>query len=162
MALFGFDKKNITQGAFDTIIGDRARFKGELDASGSVFISGEFEGKLNTSGEIIVADGSKITGNIHGGSVVVSGVVDGDISATHSLEITKTGRVHGGLVGGRIVIQEGSQYTGRVNVESQERAVAEELPVQIKEENEDSEETIIIQETDQVIPNAETVRASMF
>lgn len=161
MALFGFDKKNITQGAFDTIIGDRAKFRGELDAAGSVFISGEFEGKLNTSGEIIVAEGSKITGNIHGGSVVVSGDVDGDISAAHSLEITKTGRVQGALIGGRIVIQEGSQYSGRVNVESQEEepVVAEEVA---QEEIKEAAETVIVEENESDIPNAETVQPSMF
>ncbi|MDD5382727.1 MAG: polymer-forming cytoskeletal protein [Candidatus Margulisbacteria bacterium] len=124
MGLFGGENKPISHGAVDTIIGASAKFKGEIVSSGSVSVNGEFEGKLLTEGELIIAKGSKVVGDVKGGSVIVCGQVDGNIVATNSLEIAKTGRVHGDLVGGKIIIEEGSSYRGRVKVEGEAEAAS--------------------------------------
>ena len=115
--LLGGKRLPIFEGV-DSIIGENARFKGELVSSGSVHVNGEFEGKIKADGEVIVSPGGKVMGEVHGGSVVISGRVDGNISARENLEVTKTGRIHGDLIGGKIVIEEGSSYHGRVKVES--------------------------------------------
>ena len=120
MGLFGIEleKKPMAEGAFETIIGSRAKFKGELVSAGAVSLNGEFEGKLTAEGDLIIAPGSKIVGDVKGGNVIVSGKVDGNITAVHTLEINKSGRVHGDLAGGKIIIEEGSSYRGKVRVES--------------------------------------------
>jgi cytoskeletal protein CcmA (bactofilin family) len=127
MGFFGieFEKKPLEQGALNTILGDKAKFKGELVSSGSVSVSGEFEGKINVHGEVIVAAGSKVVGEVRGSVVVVSGEIDGNIWASESLEISKNGRVHGDLTGGKIIIEDGSSYRGKVRVESEESAAVE-------------------------------------
>lgn len=132
MGIFGGEKKSLVHGAVDSIIGEKAKFKGELISSGAVSINGEFEGKLSAEGEVIIARGSKIVGDVRGGSVIISGRVDGNITASQNLEITKTGRVHGDLVGGKIIIEEGSSYCGKVKVETrggeeEEKAEEEEV-----------------------------------
>lgn len=109
----------------DSVVGGNARFKGELNTSGSVNIIGEFEGKIISTGEVLISPGSKVTGEIHGGVVVVSGRVDGNITAKDCLEITKTGRVHGDLTGGKIIIEEGSSYQGKVSVTADEKGKEE-------------------------------------
>lgn len=119
MGMFSSDTKS-GQGAVDSIIGEKAKFKGEIVSSGAININGEFEGKLFADGEVIIAKGSKVIGDVRAGSVVVSGKVDGNIVAGQSLEITKTGKVHGNLQGGRIVIEEGSSYRGKVSVAGSE------------------------------------------
>ena len=129
MGIFGMEKKNVFEG-IDSVVGGKAKFKGEIISSGSVNINGEFEGRINSEGEVILSPGSKLTGNINGGTVIISGKVDGNIIATGTLEITKSGRVHGDLVGGRIIIEEGSSYHGKVKVHSAEEepeAVAQKL-----------------------------------
>lgn len=129
--LSGGKKLSILQGGVDSVIGENARFRGELNSSGSVNVNGEFEGKIQSEGEIIVSPGGKVIGEIHGGSVIVSGRVDGNITARQTLEVSKNGRVHGDLTGGKIVIDEGSTYHGRVKVESvpaEEEKVAEAPP----------------------------------
>ncbi|NQT30288.1 MAG: polymer-forming cytoskeletal protein [Candidatus Saganbacteria bacterium] len=118
MGIFGIEKKMLEHEAVDTIIGGKAKFKGELNSAGAVSVNGHFEGKLNAGGDVIISRGSKIAGDIKGKTVIVSGNVDGNISASHSLEITKNGRVHGDLIGGKIIIEEGSSYRGKVRVES--------------------------------------------
>ena len=137
--MFEKDGEERGHGAFDTIIGSKAKFKGELDSGGAVCVNGEFEGKLIAKGELLIAPGSKIVGDVSGGNVIVSGKVEGNITASHSLEITKTGRVHGDLIGGKIIIEEGSSYRGKVKVE----AGKEEAQAQ---EQEQVQEQIIIEE----------------
>ncbi|MBU1027291.1 MAG: polymer-forming cytoskeletal protein [Candidatus Margulisbacteria bacterium] len=117
MGLFNIEKNIAASGAVDSIIGEKAKLKGELFSRGSISVNGEFEGKLAADGEVLVAAGSMVIGDIYAGSVVVSGKVDGNIAASQTLEITKKGRVNGDLIGGRIVIEEGSFYCGRVKVE---------------------------------------------
>ena len=139
MGVFGKGKRDVGHGAVDSIIGEKAKFKGELISSGAVSVNGEFEGKISSEGEVIIARGSKIIGNVQGGNVIISGKVDGNISASQTLEITKSGRVHGDLTGGRIVIEEGSSYRGRVRVEAgakgeEEYAVAGEESETVAEE----------------------------
>ncbi len=117
MGLFGGENnETVHHGAVDTLIGEKAKFKGEMSSSGSINVSGEFEGKMDVKGELIIARGSKVTGSVAGGSVIVSGKVEGNIQAGVSLEITKSGKVHGDLVGGRIVIEDGASYRGKVTV----------------------------------------------
>ena len=124
--MMGSGKRQHLFGGVDTVLGEHARFKGELASTGSVNISGEFEGKVKSEGEIIVSETGKVIGEVLGGTVVVSGRVDGNIFAKDTLEIAKSGRVHGDLTGGRIIIEEGSIYHGRVKVES--GPVSETLP----------------------------------
>lgn len=118
MGIFDKGSKLGIQPGVDSIIGENAKLKGELVSSGSVNVNGEFEGKIEAAGEVIVSPAGKVTGEVHGGAVVVSGKVDGNITAKEMLEIAKSGRVHGDLCGGRIVIEEGATYHGRVKVES--------------------------------------------
>jgi cytoskeletal protein CcmA (bactofilin family) len=100
----------------DSVIGHKAKFKGELHSTGSINVVGELEGKVRADGEVIISAGGKVNGEINAGNVVVSGLVEGNITAIETLEITKTGRVHGDLIGGKILIHEGSSYHGRVKV----------------------------------------------
>ena len=104
----------------DSVVGVKGRFKGEFTSSAAININGEFEGKIKTAGEVLVAPGGRVVGEIEGGAVIVSGRVDGNVIAKEQLEITKTGRVNGDLFGGKIVIEEGASYQGRVKVESAE------------------------------------------
>lgn len=116
--MFSGAKHSPILGGVDSIVGEQARFKGELVSRGSINVAGEFEGKIRAEGEVLISPAGKVTGEINGGNVIVSGRVDGDITAQETLEVAKSGRVHGDLTGGRIVIDEGAVYHGRVKVES--------------------------------------------
>ena len=125
--LLGGKRLPIFEG-LDSLVGENARFKGELVTSGSVNVNGEFEGKIRADGEVIVTPSGKVVGEVHGRSVVISGRIDGNIIARENLEVTRTGRIHGDLTGGKIIIEEGSSYHGRVKVESGSAEEEEETP----------------------------------
>lgn len=116
--MFSGAKHSPILGGVDSIVGEHARFKGELVSRGSINVAGEFEGKIRAEGEVLISPTGKVTGEISGGNVIISGRVDGDITAKETLEVGKSGRVHGDLSGGRILIDEGAVYHGRVKVAS--------------------------------------------
>jgi len=120
MGIFSAEKKLGESAAVDTIFGSKARFKGELISAGSVNINGEFEGRIESKGEVIISRGSKIVGDVVAANITVSGKVEGNISASQILEITRSGRVNGDLSGGKVIIEEGSTYRGRVNVNAKQ------------------------------------------
>ena len=150
MGLFGKGKQGAA-GVVDSIIGEKAKFKGELISKESVSVNGEFEGKITARSEVIISRGSRVMGDVEGGSVVVSGKVDGNISAVQSLEITKTGRVSGDLLGGRIIIEDGASYRGKVKVEGKAEEEVEE-----GQEDEDEDEEI------EMISEKEVAQSQMF
>ncbi|OGC36850.1 hypothetical protein A2311_02915 [candidate division WOR-1 bacterium RIFOXYB2_FULL_48_7] len=112
-------------GGVESIIGENARFKGELHSQSSISINGEYEGKVSAEGDVIISQTGKVTGEIVGGNVFISGRVDGNIQAKQTLELAKSGRVHGDLSGGKIVIEEGSTYQGRVSVNAEQPSTPE-------------------------------------
>jgi cytoskeletal protein CcmA (bactofilin family) len=105
----------------DTIVGQKAKLTGELVSTGPVNIAGNFEGRITSDSEVIIAHGGKVRGEIHAAKVVISGMVEGNVYSSETLEITKTGRVIGELIGGRIIIEEGSSYQGKVSVNPTEK-----------------------------------------
>ncbi len=117
MAMFKKGKP-IDEGAINSIVGEDARVKGEINTKGAIRISGEFEGKLNAQGDILLSEGSKVTGNIVGKRVIVSGEINGNIVAFGGLEITKSGKVYGDITGDKLIVDEGAIYKGRVNMEA--------------------------------------------
>jgi|GEM_PF-1162736 len=119
MGIFNYfieDRNGSAPEGVDTVIGKKAKFKGEIESSGPICVNGEFNGKISTESDLIIAQRSRIRGDVFGGNVIVSGNVEGNILAEHTLEIKKSGRVHGDLEGGKIVIEEGSSYQGKVTV----------------------------------------------
>jgi cytoskeletal protein CcmA (bactofilin family) len=100
-----------------TILGEETSFKGVLHSQKSVRIEGQFEGEINTQGELHVGIKSKVKANIVGQHVVVAGEVIGNIEAIHGLHIAKTGKVYGDISGDRLMVDEGAIYKGRVNMD---------------------------------------------
>ena len=118
MGIFGSKKKASDYIGVNSIIGDDTQVKGEIVSKGSVRIGGEFEGKIQAHGDVLIGEGSSVTGSIAGARVTVSGDVNGNISANSGLEITKTGKVFGDIISDKLIVDEGATYKGKVTLES--------------------------------------------
>jgi cytoskeletal protein CcmA (bactofilin family) len=118
MGILGAKKKASDYAGINSIIGEETQVKGEIISRGSVRIGGEFDGKIMAQGDVLVGEGSKVTGNIAGSKVIVSGDVNGNITATNGLEITKSGKVYGDVAADKLIVDEGAVYKGKVTLES--------------------------------------------
>ena len=118
MGILGPRKKTTDYLGINSIIGDDTQIKGDIVTKGSIRMGGEFEGKIQAHGDVLIGEGSRVTGTISGAKVIVSGDVNGNISANGGLEITKTGKVFGDIVSDKLVVDEGAVYKGKVTLEA--------------------------------------------
>jgi cytoskeletal protein CcmA (bactofilin family) len=118
MSILGQSKKASDYAGINSLIGEGTQIKGEIISKGSVRLGGEFEGKIAAQGDVLVGEGSSVTGNISGSKVIVSGDVNGNITAFAGLEITKTGKVYGDVTSDKLIVDEGAIYKGKVTLES--------------------------------------------
>lgn len=122
-----FNKKPGPSVPVTTIIGPDSTLTGELRCQSTLRVSGNIIGTIRNEGDVLVAEGSRVDGDIYGKRVTVSGEVQGNIQATEFLEISAGGKVVGDITGEVLSIQEGALFQGRVNVE--EPAVSPAPPV---------------------------------
>ena len=90
-----------------------SRLNGELHFESSFRIDGRFEGKIASSGRLIVGEGGEVQGDIHVRHVTVSGVVRGTLAADEQIHIASGGRVEADLDTPSLVIEDGAIFEGR-------------------------------------------------
>ncbi len=98
---------------YPTIIGTDAVFKGELKFDQSVRLLGRFEGSMETNGNLLIADGAKLQGEVHACDVNVDGEIKGNVNATGKVCLTKSANMEGDLVVSRLEVAEGAVFIGR-------------------------------------------------
>ena len=68
---------NGNPGKIESIIGPGINFQGNFSGAGGIRIEGTFDGSINVKGQVVVADGAKVIGNIQAFAVNVAGSVQG-------------------------------------------------------------------------------------
>ncbi|HET7295076.1 MAG TPA: polymer-forming cytoskeletal protein [Vicinamibacteria bacterium] len=99
-----------------SVIGPRARLKGDITGDDDVVVEGTVEGQVRISRELRIAPGGRVLASVHAASVVVSGEVVGDCTATQRIELQATGRLTGNIRAPRIVIAEGASFKGKTEM----------------------------------------------
>lgn len=108
---------------YPTTIGQDANFKGQLSFEKGARLLGAFEGEITTKGELVVADGGKLAGEVSAGRVRVEGEVKGNLAVEGKVQLTASSRVEGDVQASRLEVAEGAVLIGRcaVGAESQGR-----------------------------------------
>ena len=92
-----------------------AAMQGELTFKDPVNlrIGGNFEGKLDTKGELTIGNTAVVKANIHGDIITVSGTVEGSIVAYTSLSFTASAGFTGELTTPVLEIEKGAVVNGK-------------------------------------------------
>jgi len=98
---------------FPTTLGADAVFKGQLQFEKGVKILGKFEGEISSDGQLLVAEGATLTGDVKAGTIRVDGQVKGNLSASTKVQLSASARVEGGLQTQRLEVAEGAVLVGR-------------------------------------------------
>lgn len=93
------------------VIGGNCQVKGEIRNCRRLEIEGELEGDLET-GEIVVREGGRISGNIKAHSAEIHGNVDGILLVEDLLDIHESGIVDGEINYGKLSVASGGQLVG--------------------------------------------------
>ncbi|NLX37139.1 MAG: polymer-forming cytoskeletal protein [Chloroflexi bacterium] len=99
-------------GKIDNVLGSNTRFTGDLVSDGNIRIDGQFEGRVETAGNVIIGPDARLVATIEASVVQVWGAVEGDIIARGRLEILPSGRVFGNLRVASLLIDEGGIFRG--------------------------------------------------
>lgn len=110
--MFGGKKGLEPSGQVETIIGQNTTIKGSLSSSGSLRIDGQFEGDINSSGELIVGESGRLKAQVIARSAIVAGIINGNMEVGEKLELLSSAKVIGDLKVGSLIVGEGAVFKG--------------------------------------------------
>ncbi len=96
----------------DTVIADDIEFQGTLKFKNSLKIKGNFKGKIETDGHLIIGSEATVSADIKAKVVSVNGDVAGKIAATQKIELYKKSKTSGDVITPDISIEPGSLFNG--------------------------------------------------
>ncbi len=99
-----------------SIIAAGTKITGELETDGMLRIEGHVEGNLRVSGQLLVAKGGVVSGDVATRQVIVGGEVQGQILADEWVELQPGCSVTGDITTPRIAVQEGGVVNGRLKM----------------------------------------------
>ena len=82
----------------------------------NLLINGQFEGTLDTKGNLSIGERASVKATIRGESISISGTVNGNITATNRVEFLSTARVTGKVSSPRVSMQEGAILQGTLEM----------------------------------------------
>ncbi|WP_019023812.1 MULTISPECIES: polymer-forming cytoskeletal protein [unclassified Thioalkalivibrio] len=119
----------------DTMIGENAVVRGELEFSGGLYVEGRVVGSIRApsdpSAVLMVAPQGVVEGQVMVPHLVVNGEVRGDMHMSEYVELGATARLHGHLYYKSLQITEGASIDGQLErMEEPLQGELEELPVE--------------------------------
>ncbi len=105
------------QGVPLSILARGVRLTGTLETSGVVRVEGEVNGDLRVKGgQVLVAAGGVVEGDVEAALTVVAGEVRGHIVAEELVELKTGGAVHGDITTPRISVEDGGAVNGTLRM----------------------------------------------
>ena len=75
-------------------------------------INGNFDGKLETKGELLIGEHAVVKADIVGERITIAGSVTGDVSALSEIRLTGTARLFGNIKTPTLITERGSVFQG--------------------------------------------------
>ena len=90
--------------------------KGSVRFLNELFIDGEVEGTIDSTGTLTIGEHARIRGDIRTKSVKVQGAVEGNIFVTECCELQAGCTLRGDIEAPRLVVNENATFLGRAKV----------------------------------------------
>ncbi len=81
-------------------------------------INGEFEGKLDTKGNLIIGENAHVMADINGENITIAGKVTGNIIATKRLNLIAPANIIGDIVTPMLTVSDGAILNGNCKMSS--------------------------------------------
>ena len=105
-----------------SVVAGGMRVTGEVVSDSVIKIEGTVEGNLRAEGQVLVAKGGLVLGDIFTGEAIVGGEVRGSIHAFNRVEVQAGSVVNGDITAPQIMIHEGGEINGVVQTRRPEAA----------------------------------------
>lgn len=100
----------------NSIIGEGARFFGDIELDGLVRIDGDFSGAIRKADRVLIGKTGRVKSSIRARVVVVGGAIAGDIFAEERVTVLSTAMVIGNIKTPALSIEEGVVLHGLCDV----------------------------------------------
>lgn len=100
---------------FQTVLGAETVLDGTLTSKGNLRLDGEFSGKLNITGNVLVGETANIKANIEARNISIAGAVRGNVTG-NKVQLLRTGRVWGDIHANTLTTEEGAFLEGQIIV----------------------------------------------
>ena len=104
------------EGAGLTIIAGGTTLVGDVESEGVVKIEGEVRGSVRAAGQILIAKGGVIRGDLFTREAVIGGEIEGTVRAEERVEIQAGAVVNGDIMTQRILIADGGKVNGQLSM----------------------------------------------
>ncbi len=95
-----------------TYFGKNMTITGNVTGDGDLIILGGFEGNFDLKGQLKIAQGADIKGDIKADEIAVNGRVEGTVTARNKIHLDSTARVKGHIHTPKISVLEGAVFDG--------------------------------------------------
>ena len=117
--------RDIGSGRKSGMIGPSITIHGDVTGEEDLVVDGVIEGTVNLKeNNLVVSENGKVTANVNARIIRVDGEVKGELRGTEQVSISPTGKVSGDIRAPRVVLEDGCQFKGSVDMESDKAAAA--------------------------------------
>lgn len=111
-----------------SVIGAGMTVRGDVETAGIVRVEGTVDGHVSAGGQVLVAKGGVVKGDIETREAVVGGTVNGAIMAVERVEVQAGATVLGDITTRRIAVSEGAELNGQIRMGDSARPTAAKQP----------------------------------
>lgn len=100
-------------------------FKGEIESKSDIRIDGTFDGKISTTGRVVVGEGAFVKGEVLCENADVFGKVEGSLTVRDVLSLKSACEVKGDLEVAKIAVELGAAFDGTCKMLRKQSATSE-------------------------------------
>ena len=113
----------------NAFLGKGARFEGRLTFEGTVRIDGEFKGRIDSEGRLVVGETGRVDAEIFVGDLVAHGEIVGDVLATKSVTLHAPTKLKGQITSPALTMDPGVIFGGAVKMTAAQPKAAAAAPI---------------------------------
>ncbi len=106
----------------DAYVGPGVSLQGELEFPNLLHVDGKFEGKINSSGRIVVGPEGHVKADLRLAEAFISGKIEGDIFVKERLVLRGRAEVYGNITAPIVSVDEGVTIVGQLCVSTKNSA----------------------------------------
>ena len=96
----------------DTLVGKDTVFTGNMVATGTIRIDGEFTGEINIKGDLVVGETAKVEASVEARNVLIAGYLKGNIKATGKVDLAPDAHLYGDIIVKELIVEGGAKFEG--------------------------------------------------
>lgn len=93
-----------------------SRVQGELSFDASFRVDGRFDGRVRSTGSLVVGEQGEVDADVEVGHLLVSGVVRGSVKAAKQIHVAPGGKLLADIQTPSLMIEDGAVFEGRCSM----------------------------------------------